>query len=29
MKTLNWKNNINESELKEVSECLESGGLVS
>ena len=28
MKTLNWKNNINESELKEVSECLESGGLV-
>lgn len=28
MKTLNWKNNINESELKKVSECLESGGLV-
>ena len=28
MKALNWKNNINESELKKVSECLESGGLV-
>lgn len=28
MKTLNWKNNIDEFELKEVSECLESGGLV-
>ena len=28
MKILNWKNEINQNELKEVSECLESGGLV-
>ena len=28
MKILNWKNNIQESELKEVSNCLQNGGLV-
>ena len=28
MKILNWQNKINEDELKEVSNCLKSGGLV-